>query len=250
MSTHPELPPVIGAIAADRDGDALGTVTAVFLDDRTNQPTWVGLTDGLHAAADGDTPVIAPIDGSEFADGRLRLRVSGDSVRTAPRLATGDRLSGEAEEALRRHYAGTATAGPTTGTAGTTAGTGDGTLTRSEERLSVDTVVEPWTRAVLRIEEVTEEVMVPVTVTRQRAVVEHLPLAPGTRPDGDAVPGRVGAEQTSGWITLYSEQPVVSLQRVPVERARMVTSWVTDQQTLTEPVRHEEFALEDGTTTG
>ena len=245
MSTHPELPPVIGAVAADRNGDALGTVTAVFLDDRTNRPTWVGLTDGLHAAADGDTPVIAPIDGSEFADGRLRLGVSGDSVRTAPRLASGDRLTGEAEDALRRHYAGTATSGTAGLAAPGTAGDG---MTRSEERLSVATVVEPWTRAVLRIEEVTEEVMVPVTITRQRAVIDHLPLAAGTARDGD-VPDRSGDGRTSGWITLFSEKPVVSLERVPVERARMVTSWVTDQQTVTEQVRHEEIALEDGTPT-
>ena len=44
-------------------------------------------------------------------------------------------------------------------------------MTRSEEQLQVSTVVEPWTRAVLRIEEVTEEVLVPVTITRQQARV-------------------------------------------------------------------------------
>ena len=247
MASDSALPPVIGAIADDRDGNALGTITTVFLDDVTERPTWVGFTDGLHAAPD-DVPVIAPIEDAEFAEGRLRLTVSAAAVRTAPRVSQPDRLSPVEETTLRAHYLRTAASSDT---AATTPGTAaDTAMTRSEERLAVTTVVEPWTRAVLRIEQVTEEVMVPVTVTRQRAVVEHLPLAPGTRPDGDAVPGRVGAEQTSGWITLYSEQPVVSLQRVPVERARMVTSWVTDQQTLTEPVRHEEFALEDGTTTG
>ena len=39
MASDSVLPPVIGAIADDRDGNALGTITTVFLDDVTEQPT-------------------------------------------------------------------------------------------------------------------------------------------------------------------------------------------------------------------
>src|ERR1700712_198120 len=124
MASDSALPPVIGAIADDRDGNALGTVTAVFLDDVTNRPTWVGLTDGLHAAAD-DIPVIAPIADADYAGGRLRLTVSADAVRTAPRVSQPDRLSPAEETTLREHYLAPAA---TTG-----AGTSDDTaMTRSE----------------------------------------------------------------------------------------------------------------------
>ena len=246
MPTHPDLPPVIGAIADDRDGDALGTVTAVFLDDRTGEPTWVGLTDGLHAAADAhDTPLVVPYPAGGFAGGRLRLDVSGAAVRSAPRQAFGDRLSAEEEETLRRHYATGGPAAPLPSGADGADGTDgtDGAMTRSEERLAVSTVVEPWTRAVLRIEEVTEEVMVPVTVTRQRARIEHLPLRHGDQ--GTDLPAvEAGTGQTSGWVTLYSEQPVVSVERVATERVRLATSWTTEQHTVTDQLRHEELALD------
>jgi hypothetical protein len=107
MTSEPALPPVIGAIADDRDGQPLGTVTAVFVDDVTGQPTWVGLTDGLHAAPDaGDVAIVAPIADAQFADGRLRLTVPGDAVRRSPRPGAPDRLSPAEELTLQEHYAG------------------------------------------------------------------------------------------------------------------------------------------------
>jgi len=244
MASDSALPPVIGAIAADRDGNALGTITTVFLDDVTERPTWVGFTDGLHAAPD-DVPAIAPIEDAEFTEGRLRLTVSADAVRSAPRVAQPDRLSPVEETTLRAHYLRTAST--TAPTPGVTPGTAeDAAMTRSEERLQVSTVVEPWTRAVLRIEEVTEEVMVPVTITRQQARIEYLPVTRtadlGT--DGETgVPGTARATSTSEWVTLYTEQPSVTLERVPTERVRLTTDWVTEDTTVTEQLRREQVEL-------
>lgn len=245
MASDSALPPVIGAIADDRDGNALGTVTTVYLDDATGQPSWVGLTPGLHAAPDtDDVPVIAPVTGAELVEGRLRLSVSADSVHTAPRATQPDRLSPAEEVTLREHYQG-APARAATGTApvGTAA---DTAMTRSEERLDVTTVVEPWTRAVLRIEEVTEEVMVPVTVTRQRARIDHLPLVPTDsahdRHDVGA-PGTERGTSTSEWVTLYTDEPVVTFERRPAERVRLVTSWVTEQTTVASELRKEQVEL-------
>src|SRR3954468_2283158 len=232
MASDSALPPVIGAIAADRDGNPLGTVTTVFLDDVTQRPTWVGLTEGMHAAPD-DAPVIAPLTGARFTDGRLLLTVPADAVRSAPPVSQPDRLSPAEETMLREHYAA-ATGG--TGVGGPAASTDD-PMTRSEERQQVSTVVQPWTRAVLRIEEVTEEVLVPVTITRQQARVEYLPLRDadadadagttsasadprtgsgtdtGTDTDGRAPGARTGS--STGWVTLYGDQPVVTLERAP-----------------------------------
>ena len=274
MTSEPVLPPVIGAIADDREGTALGTVTAVFVDDVTGQPTWVGLTDGLHAAADAaDVAIVAPIADAQFGDGRLRLAVSGEAVRSAPRPGAPDRLSPEEEVTLREHYAGGGRTGAAAGTVGTGTGTGTGTdraMTRSEERITVDSVTEPWARAVLRIETVTEEVMVPVTITRQQARIEYLPLhsadgiidrraggdgdgdADGALDDRSAAGGRTGAaaeasrdrgDRTGEWVTLYGEQPVVTMERVPIERVRLATSWVTEQRAVSDRVRREEIEL-------
>jgi len=237
MASEPALPPVIGAIADDRDGNALGTVTTVFLDDVTEQPTWVGLTDGLHASPD-DVPVIAPISDAEFAGGRLRLTVSADAVRTAPRVSQPDRLSPGEETTLREHYLAVVSS-PRVGTADDTA------MTRSEERLTVSTVVEPWTRAVLRIEEVTEEVMVPVTITRQQARIEYLPVttSDSIRTGQAAEPGAQRPTSTTEWVTLYSEQPSVTLERVPAERVRLGTAWATEDTVVTQQLRKEQIEL-------
>jgi Domain of unknown function (DUF2382) len=234
MASEPALPPVIGAIAEDRDGNALGTVTAVFVDDASGQPTWVALTSGVHAAADpADVPVVAPITGAVLTDGRLRLTVPSDAVRAAPHPASPERLSPEEEGLLRDHYRG--------GGAGT-----DDAMTRSEEQLRVRTVVEPWTRAVLRIEEVTEEVMVPVTVTRQRARIEYRPLAAGDADHpaaGADEPGTEHPTSTTEWVTLWGEQPRVTLERVPVEQVRLATSWTTEEQSYGDEVRREQVEL-------
>jgi hypothetical protein len=245
MASEPALPPVIGAIAEDRDGNALGTVTAVFVDDASGQPTWVGLTSGLHAAADpADVPVVAPITDAVLTDGRLRLTVPADAVRAAPHPASPERLSPAEEGLLRDHYRGAGPAGaPAT----------DDAMTRSEEQLRVRTVVEPWTRAVLRIEEVTEEVMVPVTITRQQARIEYLPLAltDSARSAGDAAePGAQRPTSATEWVTLYAEQPTVTLERVPVERVRLRTAWATEETTVSQELRREQIELNTTDTPG
>ncbi|MCZ2821711.1 YsnF/AvaK domain-containing protein [Modestobacter sp. VKM Ac-2977] len=256
MASDPTPPSVIGAIAHDRDGKPLGTVTAVYLDDVTEQPTWVGLTPGAHAAPDDDeVPLIAPVTGSQLADDRMQLAVDSAAVHSAPRATRPDHLSPEEEAALLEHYrrpaAGTVRDGDgmvrdNDGMVRDGNGTvrdGDGTITLAEEQLDVTTVVEPWTRAVLRIEEVSEEVLVPVTITRQRARIEHLPLAHGDREPGRAATGERQPSRSTGWVTLYAEEPRVSLERVPAERVRLTTTWETEQSSVTEQLRHEEVDL-------
>jgi stress response protein YsnF len=242
MASDSALPPVIGAIADDRDGTALGTVTAVFLDDVTGEPTWVGLTDGVHASPDGgDIALIAPIAGARSTGDHLRLAVPAEAVRSAPPTGRTDRLTPAEEETLRRHYTGGGAARePDRSRDGA-----DTAMTRSEERLAVSSVREPWTRAVLRVETVTEEIMVPVTVTRQQARIEYLPLRPGERTAGDAPAGTGDREgRSTDWVTLYGERPVVTVERGPVERVRLTTAWVTEEQTVTDRLRREEIALE------
>lgn len=116
-------------------------------------------------------------------------------------------------------------------------------MTRSEERLTIGSATVPWTRAVLRIETVTEEVTVPVRITRQRARVEYQPLAAA----GDAAADKDTTDregQTTEWVTLWGEQPVVSLERTPLERVRLATEWVTDQQQVQAQLAHEEVTVE------
>ena len=112
-------------------------------------------------------------------------------------------------------------------------------MTRSEERLRVTTETEPYRRAVLRIETVTEEVLVPVTVSRQIARMEYLPLDEATPSTGLSE----GSSSTP-WVVLHEDHPQVVPVRTPVERVRLTTSWVTGEQEVTESLRHEEIVSE------
>ncbi|WP_162393283.1 YsnF/AvaK domain-containing protein [Goekera deserti] len=249
MSVDPAVSSVKGARAEDQFGTPLGTVDAVFLDDATGQLSWV--------VVGGDA--VAPATGAQLEGSSLRLPVDAAAVQTAPRLGGRGHLDADHLAALQDHYRGVGStgrhaadtggygfAGNQAADAGARSLDGDGAMTLSEERLSVGTEVAPYSRAVLRIETVTEEVMVPVTVTRQVARVEYLPPHHESTGQATAPAGRVG-EQATGWVTLHGEEPVVQTRRVPVERVRLATSWTQEQQQVSGQVRREELALDDDT---
>ncbi len=127
-------------------------------------------------------------------------------------------------------------------------------VTRSEQRLHVDTVREPYARARLRVYQTTEEVLVPVTITRQWARIEYMDLRgtmaaaadPTLGADRESPPTPVGPADGAAtpWVTLFVDHPVVTLERRPVERVRLGTSWVAGEQTINEPLSREEVVLE------
>ena len=110
-------------------------------------------------------------------------------------------------------------------------------IVRSEERLTVTTEVVPYARARLRVETTTEEVLVPVTITRQHARVEYVDAL------GAPVTG-VPDAQASPWVTLHVDEPVVTTRPVAVERVRLVTGWVAGAAQVQAQVAHEEFTTE------
>ena len=117
-------------------------------------------------------------------------------------------------------------------------------LTRSAERLVVGTQVVPVGRAVLRVETVTEEVLVPVTVTRQRVRVDVVDVDPAAGPATDQLLGGTRNGATGAWLTLYDEQPVVTVQAVPTERVRLVTEWVSGSEDVHAELAHDEVVVE------
>ena len=204
MLSERELSAAIGSTAYDGSGDKIGTVEHFFVDDQTGAPTWVAVTTGLF----GTRHSIAPAVDATFADGDLRLPVTVDAVKSAPRLA-GDHLDPSEEAELRRHYgvesaagvpaagvpaAGVPEAAPTqeipavappvppatdtdaTGTATERGTDSDGGMIRSEERLMVGTERVATTRARLIKYVVTEEVQITVPIRREEIRIEEVPL--------------------------------------------------------------------------
>jgi uncharacterized protein (TIGR02271 family) len=135
----------------------------------------------------------------------------------------------------------------TTGTQGhdTSGPTTDQAMTRSEEQVTVGTRQVEAGRARLRKYVVTENVTQTVPVSHEEVRVEREPITEGNMPaatDGPAI----SAEEHE--VVLHAEQPVVQKEAVPVERVRLGTERVQEEQTVSETARKEAIELDDSDT--
>jgi uncharacterized protein (TIGR02271 family) len=139
------------------------------------------------------------------------------------------------DDAERRGVVGHDTSGPTT----------DNAMTRSEEQLRVGTQRVEAGRARLRKYVVTENVSQTVPVSHEEVRVEREPITDANY--GSAMDGPAISEEEHE-VVLHAEQAVVQKEAVPVERVRLDTQTVTEQQQVTEQVRKEEIEVDGGTT--
>ena len=65
---------------------------------------------------------------------------------------------------------------------------------------------------------------------------------------GNALDGPAISEEEHE-VTLHAERPVVAKEAVPVERVRLDTQTVTEQETVSEQVRKEQIEFDDETNT-
>jgi uncharacterized protein (TIGR02271 family) len=165
-------------------------------------------------------------------------------VKTIRDLATNDFVL-KAQEVLRLAEGPTAipTAAPAAAAGADAADrrraqAGQQTLTRSEEKLEVDTKQVPRGQAGVRKRVVTEQQHRTVPVEREELRVQREPI-PAGEGDGDA---ELSADERT--IELREEQPVVDKQVVPKERVRIGKEVVRDQEHISEPVRKEQVEVE------
>ncbi|MBC7289931.1 MAG: PRC and DUF2382 domain-containing protein [Actinotalea sp.] len=246
MITNDQVQQVIGTTVRSTDGDKIGKVGQVYFDDATGRPAWVTVQTGLF----GTRESFVPVDGADLHDGEITVPYAKDRVKDAPNLDADQHLS-EAEEAeLYRYYGVDYGTGTDTDTYAGTTGTEDhgrtdadrrgGTddaMTLSEEHLDVDKERVETGRARLRKHVVTENVTQTVPVTREEVRLEREPITDANRDEA-----LDGPELTEGEheVTLHEERPVVHKETVPTERVHLGTEQVTEQQTVSDQVRHEE----------
>jgi len=267
----------IGKNAVDAQGDKIGKVGQVYLNDETGQPDWVTVNTGFFGMRES----FAPLQGATFNGDELVLPFDKDVVKNAPDIADASHLDGDEQERLYSYYQqylgtqGGYTQGAyaeqgtyTGGTSGTdydrtsetgyaTEGVGrqtvghdtsgpttDDAMTRSEEHLNVGTERVQAGRARLRKYVVTEQESVTVPVTREEVRIEREPITDANR--GAALDGPSISEEEHE-VILHAERPVVQTEAVPVERVRLDTETVTEQQNVTGEVRKEQIEVHDGT---
>ena len=255
-----QLDTLMDADVVGSDGDKLGGVGQVYLDDDSGQPAWVTVKTGFFGTNENFVPLAdASVSGSS-----IQVPYTKDRVKDAPNMAPDGSLSREQEAELYAYYGvGGYTDTTTTGNVDTTT-TGyvdtdttdvaydtsgaetDSAMTRSEERLDVGVQQTEAGKARLRKYIVTEQQTVTVPVQREEVRLEREAITDANV--GDALSGPAISEEEAE-VVLHEERAVVTTETVPVERVRLGTETVTEQETVTGEVRKEQIELEQGGTT-
>ena len=263
MTTPGQWTDLAGSTAIDADGEKVGKVGQIYLDDATGQPAWVTVSTGLFGMRES----LAPLYNARPGHGEVHLAVTKQMIKDAPNVDADAHLAESEVETLYQHYAsyldpsvartGAAQAGNgdyTSGRAGTagyddagvtgtrghdTSGPNtDDAMTRSEERLRVGTEEVPAGRARLRKYVVTEPVSTTVPVSHEEVRIEREPVTDANA--GAAMSGPDISEEEHE-VTLRAERPVVDKEAVPVERVRLGTETVTEEHQVNAEVRKEQI---------
>ncbi|MFD3677802.1 DUF2382 domain-containing protein [Streptomyces sp. NPDC058613] len=254
---------LINLTAYDTDGEKIGSVGQVYRDDATGRPEWVTVKTGWFGVKES----FVPLAGARSDGEALHVPHAKDVVKDAPRVDADQHLDADEEHRLYQHYGLAGSNGKGKGKAkGKSGGSGHRTavdapgiatgtyvddrggdrgegrgrdeLIRSEERLRVGTSNEEVGRARLKKVVVTENVTTTVPVSHEEVRVVREPVRGGGRVRGD-----IGeAEQE---VTLHAERAVTRKETVPVERVRLETERVTEQQEVSGTVRKEKIHFED-----
>ncbi|MCX4680835.1 PRC and DUF2382 domain-containing protein [Streptomyces sp. NBC_01433] len=96
-----------GLTVYDKEGEKVGSVGRVYVDDDTGRPDWVTVKTGLFGMKES----FVPLAGARRVGSDLHVSYPKDSVKDAPRVDADAHLSVSEEEELYRHYGLTRKAG-------------------------------------------------------------------------------------------------------------------------------------------
>jgi uncharacterized protein (TIGR02271 family) len=244
---------LVGSEVYDTQGEKVGRVATVYINDESQRPEWVTVQTGLF----GHKETFVPLEGARDGSDGLRVRWTKAKIKDAPRIDVDGRLSEEESMGLYQYYGlptqrtgqmdgdGRMNRGQTNrgqmnrGSMGRT-DLGPDTeqmMTRSEERLNVGTERVETGRVRLRKHVVTEQQQMTVPVTHEEIRVEREPVtgARGRRAD---------ISEDEREVTLHAEKPVVRKETVPVEEVRLRKEQVTEQQNVQDKVRKERIEMD------
>lgn len=242
------------------DGEKLGTIEDVYIDDDTDQAEWLAVKTGLF----GGRVSFVPVAEATTRDGGVVVPYDKERVKGAPHAEPDGALSQSEEAALYKHYGlayseagsdsglpaggrdrATETTDQTRGVVGNdlSGAETDNAMTRSEEEIRIGTTQRETGRVRLRKYIETEQVSQTVPVRRETATVHREAITDANV--GAATSGADLSEEEHE-VVLSSEEAVVEKRVVAKERVRMDKTTVTDQVQVDEQVRKEKIDLIDG----
>jgi uncharacterized protein (TIGR02271 family) len=244
-----------GRTLLDRDGSRIGTIDAIYLDDRTGQPEWALVNTGLL----GTKSSFVSLAQAFQSDNDVLVPYDKQLVMDAPWVDPDQHLSEAEERQLWQHYGldydtiGRSVATGTDATSRTRLGrdttgpTTDDAMTRSEQELRVGTTQRERGRVRLRKYVTTEHVEQAVPVRRERVRVEREPI---TDANIDAATSGPDISEEEHEVVLHEEEPVVEKRVVPRERVRLDKDTVTGEERVAEQLRKERIDVYDEDTKG
>ena len=224
LGTH-DVSGLIGRTVYSTDGQKIGELRQVYLDDRTEQLQFITVKTGLFGTNESFVPAA---DATSTADG-VTVPFGKDTVKNAPTVDADGHISPDQEREIYAYY-GLASDAPTPGT------TTDSAMTRSEEQLHVGTEQHEAGRVRLRKWVETEAQSLTVPVAHERAVIERQPVL-----DVDvdqALAGHTIGEEVHE-VILHEERAVLDKTVAPVERVRLDKETVVEQETVSSELRKE-----------
>jgi uncharacterized protein (TIGR02271 family) len=258
MTDHMDAGQAIGATAYGSDGEKIGKVGEVYLDDQSGAPEFYTVNTGLF----GTSESFVPARGATFDGDRVTLSYTKAVIKDAPKVDLNaghldqdeeDRLYAyyeRGDQDVSRDYASdrstsdrSASGDMTTAPAGhdTSGPSTDDAMTRSEEHLVAGTQTREAGRARLRKYVTTETESVSVPVRKERAVIESEPV---TASNVNQAEGGPVISEEEHEVVLSEERAVADTVAEPVERVRLGTETYTEQETVSGEVRKENIDVE------
>ncbi len=165
------------ATVYDKDGDKVGSLSQIYLDDATSEPSWATVNTGLFGMSES----FVPLEGASARGEDLHVGYTKDQIEDAPGIDEDHHLEPGDEDRLYEYFAmhGDGRAAVDTHDHqhddhkhddhqhDASAAHHDATMTRSEERLTVGTKSEVAGKVRLRKHVVTENVTKTVPVSHE-----------------------------------------------------------------------------------
>ncbi len=233
MKDVQELTQMRGAPVVSQDGEQIGEVEEIYVDNDTGKPEWVGVSAGRKT-------VLVPLEGADVQENAVSVPYDVDQVKNSPKVK-GEEISQEQEQEIYAHYglsygesrseSGLPEGGAPRGTT-----TDDAEFVRSEEELAVGKQQVQAGTARLRKWVETEPVTADVELQHEAARVTREPI------DQPVSEGEIGEEEVE--VPLKAEQATVEKQAVAKERVGVEKDVETESQTISDEVRKERVEVE------
>lgn len=238
-----------GRNVLDRDGQKIGTIDSLYLDQDGGQLEWALVNTGMF----GSKRSFVLLRGASMQQDDILVPFDKQTVKNAPRVEAGDELPPDEERRLFDHYgmaydgdgrSGDGYRGDGYGVAAPSERPTDEAMTRSEEEMRVGTEQRERGRARLRKYVVTEHEQMTVPVRREEARIEREPIDSSNVDEATSGPA---ISEDVHEMTLHEERPVADTEVVPKERVRMNKETHSHDETVSADLRKERIETEGDT---